>query len=193
MLAPPDIGIAIRVMTAMIFISAAAGKMRHWLAFQGVVANYRLLPDFLIRPVAYALPPLEVAIGSSLLTTWASPWLSPWAELAAASMLSVFAIAMGVNLLRGRPHIDCGCFQSTLKQTLRWPLVARNGVMVLLLLGIAVTRDQTGGADSWSVLNGLLGAVGLFMVWQCLNTLWSIVPSFRLSRAPLHAHSEEST
>jgi uncharacterized membrane protein YphA (DoxX/SURF4 family) len=188
----PDIGIAIRVMTALVFISAALGKMTHWPEFEGVVANYRLLPDSLVRGVAYALPPLEIMIGLGLLSAWATPWI----ELAAASLLTLFAVAMAVNLWRGRPHIDCGCFQSTLRQTLRWSLVARNLSMVLLL-GIALVCVRT-RADAWSAINGLLGGAALFVVLQSLNTLWAvprtgvprvIVPAGR-PRAVPHAHSE---
>ena len=86
-------------MSALIFFSAAAGKMRNWPTFRGVVANYRLLPEFLVAPVAYLLPPLEAAIGVGLLT----PWASPWAERAAAAMFTLFATAMAVNLTRGPP------------------------------------------------------------------------------------------
>ena len=118
-----------RTLIALVYLTAAIGKMRHWAVFQGVVANYRLLPDVLVTPFAYWLPPFEALLGAALLFGW----LSPWAELSAAALLLVFAAAMGINLMRGRQHIDCGCFQSVLKQRLSWTLVVRNGVLALLL------------------------------------------------------------
>jgi Methylamine utilisation protein MauE len=184
---PGDFVMALRILAALVFVTAAAGKMRHWLAFQGVVANYRLLPEGLILPVARALPVAEFVIGGALLTRWSAPG----AEVAAAALLAVFGLAMGVNILRGRPHIDCGCFQSTLKQTLRWRLVARNAALAALL--VVDLASPTATPDAWSAVNGALGGVALFIVWQGLNTLWAIVPAFGRPRAPAHAHSEEST
>jgi hypothetical protein len=189
---PPDIRLALQLLTALVFVVAAAGKMRHWLAFQGVLANYRLLPEALVRPVAYLLPPVELAIASGLLT----PRLQLRADAAAAAALLLFGAAMAVNLARGRAHIDCGCFQSTLKQTLRWRLVARNAALAAALLWLAFAG--TAGApttpfDTPAQLNGLLGGGALFAVWQASDLLWSLVPALRPRRAPAHTHLEETT
>ena len=48
---------------------------------------------------------------------------------------------MGINLRRGRRHIDCGCFQSALKQTLSWTLVMRN-VVLALLMAVALLSNR---------------------------------------------------
>jgi uncharacterized membrane protein YphA (DoxX/SURF4 family) len=179
MLAIPEIGIAIRTLTGLVFGFAAIGKMRHWPILQGVVANYRLLPEILVVPVTVVLPPLEAVLGVTLLLGIASPW----PELAAATLLAVFALAMAVNLRRGRRHIDCGCFQGALKQTLRWSLVVRNGVLVLLLGVASVTAS--GAFDPWTSINGLLAGGVLFLLLQCLNIFWSIVPSWQRSHSHL--------
>jgi hypothetical protein len=171
-----EITTAIRTLIALVYLSAAAGKMHHWPVFHGVIANYRLLPDFMLAPVAYILPPLEAIIGVALLLGWASPW----PEAAAAALLVLFAIAMGINLLRGRRNIDCGCFQSALKQSLSWTLVIRNGVMVLLL-GLAMF--STGGSgDLRETIEGLLVGGVLFTILQTLTILWSIAPSWRATQ-----------
>ena len=178
-----EVALAIRVLVSLVFLTAAYGKLRHWTAFQGVVANYRLLPQGLVAPVAYALPPIEVLLGASLLLNLATPW----PELSAAALLILFAVAMGVNLLRGRRNIDCGCFQSALKQTLNWTLVGRNVVMSLLL-GVGLLTPGM-PSDLFMVANGLLVGGVLFVVLQSLTILWSIVPAWR--RRDLHdAHGE---
>jgi uncharacterized membrane protein YphA (DoxX/SURF4 family) len=46
----PDILISIRWLMALVFMTAAVGKMRHWSEFSGVLANYRLLPTLLVKP-----------------------------------------------------------------------------------------------------------------------------------------------
>jgi Methylamine utilisation protein MauE len=172
-LAHPDAVIAIRTLIALVFVSAAVGKMRNWAIFRGVVANYRLLPQVLVGPVTYVLPPAEAAIGAALPTGL----LAPWTEAAAALLLSVFAVAMGINLLRGRRHIDCGCFQGTLKQPLSWTLVSRNALLALLL--VAAGAAASGRADAWAVVNGLLAGGALFVVLQSLNALWAIIAAVR--------------
>ena len=168
-----EVQIAVRTLIALVYLTAAIGKMRHWAVFQGVVANYRLLPDVLVAPFAYWLPPFEALLGAALLFGW----LSPWAELAAASLLLVFAAAMGINLKRGRQHIDCGCFQSVLKQRLSWTLVVRNGVLALLL-GFALLTTRA-AADLRMTMDGFLAGGVLFVILQSLNILWGIVPAWR--------------
>lgn len=168
----PEVAIAIRTLVALVFLTASLGKMRHWVVFQGVIANYRLLPDALVAPIADLLPPVEALVGILLLLGLATPW----PQAGAAVLLLIFAAAMGVNLLRGRRDIDCGCFQSALKQRLSWSLVARNAVLVLLL-GMAVVPSEPSTLPR--VMDGLLVGGVLFIILQSLTILWSIVPVWR--------------
>ena len=173
-----EISLALRVLVALVFLTAAWGKVRNQLAFQGVVANYRLLPDRLVKPFALLLPPLEALVGAALPLGPASPW----PELAAAVLLALFALAISINLLRGRRSIDCGCFQSAHKQTLRWTLVGRNGLLILALG--AASSAPAGLPPAWGAAEGALAGAVLFVLLQSLNILWSVVPAWR----PPHAH-----
>ena len=110
-----EIALAIRVLMALVFLTAALGKIRRRLAFQGVVANYRLMPESAVPVFALLLPLVEAAVAAALL--FAPP---PVPEVSAATLLVLFAAAMAINIWRGRRSIDCGCFQSALKQTLSW-------------------------------------------------------------------------
>jgi hypothetical protein len=170
----PEIAAAVRVLMALVFLTAAASKMRHWSIFEGVVGNYRLLPQFAVRAFAWLLPPSEVAVALAVVLNL------PYAALAATALLTLFAVAMAVNILRGRSHIDCGCFNSALKQPLRWSLVIRNAVLVgLLIFDSGASASVT---DSAFAL-GFLGGVALFVIVQCVNALLAI-PAL----APRHAH-----
>jgi hypothetical protein len=174
--APADFVVAVRTLIALVFLAAAAAKMRHWTVFPGIVANYRLLPPFLVGPVAIVLPPVEAAIGAALPTGL----LAPVAEAAAVLLLAAFAAAMAINLLRGRGHIDCGCFQGTLKQELRWALVSRNVLLLALLLFVGAAPQR--GIDGWAWFNGLLAGGAAFLVLQSLNAMWAIAPTLRRRR-----------
>ena len=171
--ASPEFVTAVRTLTALVFFSAGIAKMRNWIAFEGVIANYRLLPQFAVRPVSYSLPPIEIFTGVALLAA------APHADWLAAGLLSSFAVAMAINLARGRSQIDCGCFNSALKQHLRWSLVARNVCMVLLLA--AAAGSPAAPLDS-SLLLGTLGGIAFFVLFQCANALLSI-PAFRQRHA----------
>jgi uncharacterized membrane protein YphA (DoxX/SURF4 family) len=168
-----EVALAIRVLVSLVFLTAAYGKLRHWTVLHGVVANYRLLPQALVAPVAYLLPPVEALLGAALMLDLGATW----PELGAAALLMLFALAMGINIARGRRHIDCGCFQSALKQTLSWALVLRN-VALSLLLGVALlTRGVPD--DLFAVVNAWLVGAVLFVILQSLTILWSIVPAWR--------------
>ncbi|OYX92602.1 MAG: methylamine utilization protein MauE, partial [Novosphingobium sp. 35-62-5] len=47
----------------LVFLTAGFAKLRSRRVFPGVVANYRLLPEALVGPVAAVLPLAEVLIG----------------------------------------------------------------------------------------------------------------------------------
>lgn len=167
-----EIALAIRVLVAFVFLTAALGKVRHHLAFQGVVANYRLMPEIAVPAFALLLPLVEAAVAAALVF---AP--SPWPEAGGAILLILFATAMAINIWRGRRHIDCGCFQSALKQTLSWTLVTRNAGLALLLAVPAVAPDGS-LPESRAVEAVLIGTV-LFVLLQSMNILWSVVPAWR--------------
>jgi uncharacterized membrane protein YphA (DoxX/SURF4 family) len=166
------LALAIRTLVSLVFLTGACGKLRHGTPFQGVVANYRLLPEAMVAPAAYLIPPLELLLGATLLLGVAFPW----PDLGAAVLLLLFALAMGINLKRGRRHIDCGCFQSALRQTLSWKLVVRNGVLALLLAMALLSKDSP--RELVARINGYLAGGVLFIILQALEILWSISPAW---------------
>lgn len=168
-----EIALSIRVLTALVFLSAALGKVRHRLEFHGVVENYRLLPTIVVPVFAWLLPPVEAAVAVGLL--FASP---AWPEVIAAMLLILFAAAIAINVRRGRRHIDCGCFQSALKQTLSWTLAARNVGLATLLAVPATTLE--GALPRAAAAEALLIGIVLFVLLQSMNILWSVVPGWRL-------------
>ena len=173
-----EIALAIRVLVALIFLTAALGKSRHRLAFQGVVTNYRLLPEIAVPGFALLLPLVEATVAAALLI---APAAAP--EVSAATLLILFAAAMAINIFRGRRHIDCGCFQSALKQTLSWTLVARNVALALLLVIPAAVPGASLPVSGTA--EALVMGSALFLLLQTLNILWSVVPAWRLRGALL--------
>jgi hypothetical protein len=171
----PALALTLALVLAGIFGTAAAAKLKAMSAFVGVVENYRLLPAALVLPAAWALPPTELLAALGLLV----PATRPLAALVATALLLLFALAIGVNLARGRDRIDCGCFVGLLRQRLSWALVARN--LALALAGLVLALD-TGAVRPLAALD----AVTVIAAALCLLLLYAAVSRlFGVSPAPL--------
>lgn len=136
----PLIQLPAAFLLTFVFAHAALPKLGTPDTFEGVVANYRVLPSWLVRPAARGLPVLEIAIAAGLL-------LAPvraYAAAGAVALLAVFAAAIAVNVLRGRLDIDCGCFRSETRQGIGWRYVVRN----LFLVGVAFALLLPGSGRS---------------------------------------------
>lgn len=121
-----------RIGVACLFAVAAVAKLRRHDDWAAAVAGYRLLPDVFVLPVARMLPPFEIAVAAGLVAGL------PLAFAGAAGLLALFAVAMAINLLRGRRDVDCGCDPSARPKPIGWALVARNLCLgSLMVTGLA--------------------------------------------------------
>lgn len=117
-----------RVLLSATFIQAGVQKIRYHAQLSGVISNYRVLPSALVPVASWLLPPIELAVGIALLVP------SSASALGAGCLLVLFTAAIITNLARGRTHIDCGCFQSGLRQELGWELVWRNAALLVVAI-----------------------------------------------------------
>ena len=159
-----------RVLLSATFIHAGLQKIRHHELLVGVVGNYRVLPEALVPLAAWLLPPLELVLGMALLIP------SSGTAVLAAGLLLLFTAAIITNLARGRAYIDCGCFQSGLRQELGWELVWRNGVLIAIAVYGACypVRPPVG----ISIVASLFGLVG-YALYQALNALGANAAALR--------------
>jgi uncharacterized membrane protein YphA (DoxX/SURF4 family) len=119
------LGLAARLLVGLVFVVAAVPKLRDPASFASSVAAYKMLPESLVKPVARALPPAEIAMGVMLL---AGVLIIP-ASVVAALLLVGFGGAIWVAVERGS-KIGCGCGFRHLQQVSR-VLVARNAVLAV--------------------------------------------------------------
>jgi uncharacterized membrane protein YphA (DoxX/SURF4 family) len=154
--------LAARILLSATFIQAAVQKIRYRAQLPGVISNYRILPAALVQPASWLLPPLELAVGIALLVPTTT------SAVAAACLLTLFTAAMLLNIARGRTHIDCGCFQSELRQSLGWDLIGRNGILLLIAAYSAVLPLRP--PFLISALAILFGLVS-YVLYQALNAL----------------------
>jgi hypothetical protein len=161
--------VAGRVCVGLVFLLAALHKAQHWRIFSAVLANYRLLPQALVAPIAFLLPPTETVVGILLL----SSQLRRFGAVSAIALLGLFALAMAINIRRGRTQIDCGCGHSLLKQTLSWLLVWRNAALAALL---APSLLFTTPIAITTALSGVAAGLALFLLYLLLNALSALPP-----------------
>lgn len=164
----PSIALAGRVLGALVFAGAAGGKIEHRHELAGVVANYRLLPERLAAPVAWAIVGLECL---TVLALVSGRRLAAGAALAIALLVG-FALAMTINLARGRREIDCGCFQSGLRQPLSLELVARNLLLAIFLTPLLAGTQPSATALQW--IDGLGAGLAAYTLYRLLGELLSL-------------------
>lgn len=96
---------ASRVALGIIFLYGGYTKIEAELQFASAIAQYRLLPDRFILPVATYLPWVEIGLGLLILTAWKTRWVAGFA----AGLLSFFIVILTITYLRGI-EANCGCF-----------------------------------------------------------------------------------
>lgn len=162
----------VAVAIGLMLLVAGVSKLRHLEEFRGIVQSYRMLPRWLAPIAATLLPPAEIVLGS-LLVLGVALRLAGWLS---ALLFVVFGLAIGVNLLRGRQHIHCGCFRSTLRHSLHWKLVIRSALLAFLSAALAAIPSP------WSTQLLLIvvpAGVALFAIHLALDSLWAIEASGR--------------
>lgn len=167
----PVVTLCLRTFLALLFATAAWSKLTRLEEFYGVVRNFRLLPDGASRAVAWLLPVLELLVAIGLVLR---PLAVPAAQLAAVLLL-VFAVAIAVNVVRGRTAIDCGCFRQGLKQRISWWLVGRNAGLAILALVVAAVLPAVQPASIVDIVTGLLAGATAMVIYLGASLLGGLV------------------
>lgn len=127
---------------AIVVLLGAAAKLREPAKFGASLAAYRLLPSFVVTPMAYGVPVLE-ALGAIGL-------LFPATRIASAALLIVlfaaFGSALAINILRGNTDIDCGCAgfaaaSRTAPKRIGWWHVSRVALLGVAAAAALVAQD----------------------------------------------------
>jgi uncharacterized membrane protein YphA (DoxX/SURF4 family) len=121
-----------RLAIAAIFLIACIAKIRDPELFALAVHRYRILPGEFVNWVAIVMPWIELTTGLAVLAAPAR--LRAAGALILTGMLTVFTIAISLNLLRGI-EASCGCFSTRADAAVSdgWNLV-RNGSLIWLSL-----------------------------------------------------------
>jgi hypothetical protein len=159
--------LALRLGLGLMFAVGAIGKLRNRLKWNEMLAAYQLLPLATIAPVAVLMPLAELVVAGGLFAGL------PLAGVAGAGLMLLFALAISINLLRGRTGLDCGCNPGARPQPIAWSLVVRNIVLAGLVAACALPMAPL--PLELAVSAGVAGALGYGLVY-ILSMLRAMAP-----------------
>lgn len=118
----------VRITLGAILIGSSLYKIQSPASFAQSIYNYKLLPVWLINPVAIVLPWFQVFCGLGLIL---NIWIKG-ASLFALLMMLTFQAALTSALLRDL-NVSCGCFKSG-GDAATWTTVMRDFLITMLAL-----------------------------------------------------------
>jgi uncharacterized membrane protein len=139
----PVIPVTCSLILSYVFVVASLHKWQNIEEFRTTLTNYQIVPDNLLNVFIFTIPAVELLSGIALLI----PVSSRLAALSAAVLLLMYMFAIGINLIKGRRSIDCGCGGTEQKQAISEWLLLRNGV--LLFLAYCITASVQAREFIW--------------------------------------------
>ena len=160
--------IAASLMLSYVFVDVGQHKLRHQPHYSAVIEAYRILPRALSKYAAVLIGALEVAVGIAVLV----PQSHAVAVNAMLVLLSLYVVAIAVNLARGRTDIDCGCGGPMSRQSISGWLLPRNSALIAIaLLAIFEVTPRVINWLDWTV--AILAAAAGTIVYNTINLLLS--------------------
>ena len=120
-----------------VFLYAGIVKLFAPQDFADNIEGFRMLPNWIINPLASALPCFEILIATMLFTGWQKRA----ATLAVGIVTTIFIVALVFALGRGL-NVDCGCFGGGIPSRLKnWVSLGRDVVLVGLAAMLYLNPD----------------------------------------------------
>jgi uncharacterized membrane protein YphA (DoxX/SURF4 family) len=145
-----------RLLLAVVFAAAAAGKVRDRAGFGTALAGFGV-PAGLISLLGVVVPAVELVTAGLLLPVS----LAPVGAALASGLLGVFTLAVVLNLARGRAP-DCRCFGGADPAPIGGATLARNGALLVAALSVMVLGPGAGGPALAEA--GMAGGLALLAV-----------------------------
>ncbi len=149
--------VLVRITLSFIFSLAGITKLTDQPGTREAVQNFGA-PPATAPVIALVLPFIELAIAIGL---WFSETTAV-ASVAGIVLLSVFVVAVSVNLARGRTH-DCHCFGQIYSRPLGWSTLLRN-IIFALGAGFVLRETMLGVSPGIVATLATLGAAGWMLI-----------------------------
>lgn len=156
---------------AVFWVFSACHKVRSLAGFRGVLKGYDIFPSWTLGPLSVAVPFTELAIAALLIV---SPQLG---ALVSVALLSIYALLLGFNVLRGHTLHDCGCSWGSHRDTANYEAPIRLYIIRNLALAVfsaLILVPQTLRSLTWvDWTNAVLATTCLMVLSTALAKLFS--------------------
>jgi hypothetical protein len=154
----PLVNLVVATFIGLLLLISGTRKLLDRERLTQVMAAYRLVPAALLLPACWVLIGTEIGLGAALSLRIGVVG----ASLGSALLLAAYAVAMGINIRRGRTRIDCGCSLRS-GSTLHPALVVRNLLLVCTaLIALLPTGLRSLGAFDVFQAGGATIVLGIF-------------------------------
>ena len=172
----------IAVGLALLFIFAAAHKFNNKRQFLGILEAYQIMPSAMLSLAVNVIPVLELMLGLAWALTALLFIQITLLPLISAMLLITYAMAIAINLFRGRSYIDCGCGFSSMAgptrsesesggiQQLSRALVVRNCVLTVVAL-MAVIPPSSRDLGFMDFLSLVTASFAFVLLYGAFNQL----------------------
>lgn len=148
----------------LLFLLAATHKFSTAQQFRVILEEYQVMPRALAGIAARVVPLVEVMLSIG----WFTGYRPQLVAFSSAALLAIYTSAIGINLLRGRVHIGCGCGvagSSDGDQQLSSGLLLRNSILIgiALVAAIPATARPFGVVDYVTLGATLLASALLYL------------------------------
>jgi len=171
----PVIGYLMVSTFSLLYLEAAYHKWISVPRFSATLTSYRLIPASASPATAILIPSIETAVALGL---WL-PSLRAIAAQAGTSLLLLYALAITVNVYRGRRDLDCGCSGPLNRRPIA-PWMAVRNVLLAILLG---TSQYPWQSRDWTLVDTLTLSGGFFILVLLYQTsdqlLGRVLPAAR--------------
>jgi len=165
----PVLVIALSLLLGYVVADAGLHKLRDPGYFGVIIEDYRVLPRVNGRMLALLIGSAELTTGLAILL----PLTHTAGLLAAALLLTLYFVAIALNLARGRRSIQCGCGGVSQHQSLSGALLLRNAVLIAIALCLA-WLDPAARSLGWlDWIVGLSAATVAALIYMSANLLLS--------------------
>lgn len=122
----PIYSLIVTILVAFVFAHAATHKVMKYARHVGIVADYQVMPAWSVPLLAPLIIVLEFAAAVLVLL----PATRSMGLILATGLLLIYLFSIGLNLLRGRTSIDCGCGWGSQEHAISGWLLVRNLLFV---------------------------------------------------------------
>lgn len=127
-----------KVFIGLIFVLSGIEKIADPAGFSDAIANYKLMPNFVINFFAISIPWIELISGILLIF---NQYIKENTFIY-ISLMSIFTIMVLIAVLRGL-DIDCGCFGTQNVQAVGITKIIENLALIILGVYVFIYNDKS--------------------------------------------------